>query len=73
LFLDGQGWGMGGSVDIARLDPWNVPGRYGWVGGTGTTAYVVPATGKIAIMFTQAAVDGPTPPTWLHEFWQLTR
>src|SRR5216683_7181017 len=27
--------GFGGSVDIAAVDPWNVPGRYGWVGGTG--------------------------------------
>jgi hypothetical protein len=30
LFLEGQGWGFGGSVDIAAIDPWNVPGRYGW-------------------------------------------
>ena len=37
LFLDGQGWGFGGSVDVDAIDPWNVPGRYGWVGGTGTT------------------------------------
>ncbi|MEU0535228.1 hypothetical protein [Amycolatopsis tolypomycina] len=43
LFLEGQGWGMGGSVDIAVTEPWHVPGRYGWVGGTGTTAHVVPA------------------------------
>ncbi len=38
LFLEGQGqgqgqgWGLGGSVDVSALDPWNVPGRYGWVG-----------------------------------------
>ena len=35
-FLDGQGWGFGGGVDDRLKDPWNVPGRYGWVGGTGT-------------------------------------
>jgi len=35
LFLEGQGWGFGGSVDIAPIDPWNVPGRYGWVGRDG--------------------------------------
>jgi hypothetical protein len=35
LFLEGQGWGFGGSVDIATIDSWNVPGRYGWVGGSG--------------------------------------
>ena len=45
LFLEGQGWGFGGSVDDAAIDPWNVPGRYGWVGGTGTTAHIVPSTG----------------------------
>jgi hypothetical protein len=27
LCLEGQGWGFGGSVDIAAIDPWNVPGR----------------------------------------------
>jgi CubicO group peptidase (beta-lactamase class C family) len=40
LFLEGQGWGFGGSVDVERIDPWNVPGRFGWVGGTGTAAYL---------------------------------
>ena len=41
MFLEGQGWGFGGSVDVAATEPWNVPGRYGWVGGTGTAAHVV--------------------------------
>lgn len=27
LFLEGQGWGFGGSVDIDRTNPWNTPGR----------------------------------------------
>ena len=43
-FLDGQGWGFGGGVDVQLKDPWNVPGRYGWVGGTGTAGYVIPST-----------------------------
>ena len=29
LFLEGQGWGFGGSVDVEAIAPWNVPGRYG--------------------------------------------
>ncbi|MFB9234466.1 serine hydrolase domain-containing protein [Plantactinospora siamensis] len=70
LFLRGQGWGMGGSVDIARTDEWNVPGRYGWVGGTGTSAYLVPAAGTVAILFTQVGVDSPAPLDWLHDFWR---
>jgi CubicO group peptidase (beta-lactamase class C family) len=40
FFLDGQGWGFGGGVDTALRAPWNVIGRYGWVGGTGTATYV---------------------------------
>ncbi|MFL6126636.1 serine hydrolase domain-containing protein [Actinophytocola sp.] len=69
LFLEGQGWGMGGSVDIAATDPWVVPGRYGWVGGTGTSAHVVPATGSVAILFTQVGMASPVAPDWMREFW----
>jgi CubicO group peptidase (beta-lactamase class C family) len=70
LFLEGQGWGFGGSVDIASIDPWNVPGRYGWVGGTGTSAHIVPSTGTVAILFTQVAADSPVPPEWMRDFWR---
>jgi CubicO group peptidase (beta-lactamase class C family) len=69
LFLEGQGWGFGGSVDIAALDPWNVPGRYGWVGGTGTSAHIIPSTGTVAVMFTQVAADSPVPAQWMRDFW----
>ncbi len=70
LFLEGQGWGFGGSVDIATTEPWNVPGRYGWVGGTGTTAHLVPATGTVAILLTQLEMSSPTPPELMREFWR---
>ena len=70
LFLEGQGWGFGGSVDIAALDPWNVPGRYGWVGGTGTSAHISPSTGTVAILLTQVAADSPVPPDWMRDFWR---
>jgi CubicO group peptidase (beta-lactamase class C family) len=69
LFLDGQGWGFGGSVDVAAIDPWNAAGRYGWVGGTGTTAHIVPSKGSVAIMLTQVAVEGPAASQWLEGFW----
>ncbi|WP_439676758.1 serine hydrolase domain-containing protein [Embleya sp. MST-111070] len=71
LFLEGQGWGFGGSVDIEAVNAWNVPGRYGWVGGTGTTAHIVPATGSTAILFTQVQLAGPTPPAVMRAFWEL--
>jgi CubicO group peptidase (beta-lactamase class C family) len=70
LFLEGQGWGFGGSVDMAPIDPWNVAGRYGWVGGTGTSAHITPSTGTIAILLTQVATDSPTPAEWMPAFWQ---
>jgi CubicO group peptidase (beta-lactamase class C family) len=70
LFLEGQGWGMGGAVDVAAVEPWTVPGRYGWVGGTGTTAHVVPATGTVAVLLTQVGEDNPVPPKWMREFWR---
>jgi CubicO group peptidase (beta-lactamase class C family) len=70
LFLEGQGWGFGGSVDIETIDPWNVPGRYGWVGGTGTSAHITPSTGTVAILLTQVATDGPTPPEFMRAFWR---
>ncbi|MFJ1709299.1 serine hydrolase domain-containing protein [Kitasatospora sp. NPDC088346] len=70
MFLEGQGWGFGGSVDIVATDPWNVPGRYGWVGGTGTAAHVTPSTGTVAILLTQLEMTGPTPPTVMRDFWK---
>ncbi|MFJ4947792.1 serine hydrolase domain-containing protein [Streptomyces sp. NPDC088760] len=72
LFLEGQGWGYGGQVDIAPAEPWNVPGRYGWVGGTGTTAHLVPATGRITILLTQVAMADPTPTPLMRDFWRAT-
>ena len=70
LFLEGQGWGMGGAVDVAAVEPWTVPGRYGWVGGTGTTAHVVPLTDTVAVLLTQVGADSPVPPEWMRDFWR---
>lgn len=61
LFLQGQGWGFGGSVDVTAADPWNMPGRYGWIGGTGTAAHIVPSTGAVTILLTQRELAGPSP------------
>jgi CubicO group peptidase (beta-lactamase class C family) len=70
LFLEGQGWGFGGSVDIEPIDAWNVPGRYGWVGGTGTAAHLVPSTGAVTILLSQVELTGPTPPAVMRDFWR---
>jgi CubicO group peptidase (beta-lactamase class C family) len=70
LFLEGQGWGFGGSVDVAAIDPWNVAGRYGWVGGTGTAAHLTPSTGAVTVLLTQLEMAGPTPPDLMRNFWR---
>jgi len=62
LFLEGGGWGFGGAVAT--------DGRYGWVGGTGTTAHVVPSTGTVGILFTQVQMTGPSSTPLMREFWQ---
>ena len=62
LFLDGQGWGYGGGVDVRPGQPWNVPGRYGWVGGTGTAAYLTPGDvggHQTTVLLTQRMMNGP--------------
>lgn len=70
LFLEGMGWGFGGSVDLVAAEAWNVPGRYGWVGGTGTTAHLTPSTGTLAVLLTQREMAGPTPPAIMRDFWR---
>jgi CubicO group peptidase (beta-lactamase class C family) len=70
LFLEGQGWGYGGQVDVTPADPWNVPGRYGWVGGSGTAAQVVPQTATVSVLLTQVAMTDPTPTPLMRDFWR---
>ncbi|MCW2645170.1 MAG: serine hydrolase [Pseudonocardiales bacterium] len=70
LFLEGQGWGFGGSVDVADIDPWNVPGRYGWVGGTGTAAHIDQSSGSVTILLSQLELAGPTPPAAMRDLWR---
>src|SRR5262249_59914326 len=70
LFLDGQGWGFGGGVDVEAIDPWNTPGRYGWVGGTGTAAHVIPSTGAVTILLSQRELGGPDSAAPIQDFWR---
>ncbi|MFT9665512.1 serine hydrolase domain-containing protein [Streptomyces rhizosphaericola] len=69
LFTEGQGWGFGGSVDVEITAPWNVLGRYGWIGGTGTSAHVIPSTGTVAVLLTQMELAGPAAPRLMRDFW----
>jgi CubicO group peptidase (beta-lactamase class C family) len=63
LFLEGAGWGFGGAV--------STDGRYGWVGGTGTTAHVAPSMGTTGILLTQVQMTGPASTQLMRDFWQL--
>ncbi|MFD5974592.1 serine hydrolase domain-containing protein [Streptomyces bacillaris] len=69
LFTEGQGWGFGGSVDVEITAPWNVLGRYGWIGGTGTSAHIIPSTGTVAVLLTQMELAGPAAPQLMRDFW----
>lgn len=64
-------WGLGMAVDIQRRDIYHYPGRFGWNGGTGATAYIDPANGMIGILFTQRMMESPEPPQIFIDFWTL--
>jgi CubicO group peptidase (beta-lactamase class C family) len=71
FFGDYRSWGFVMSVDIRRDDLSHNLGRFGWDGGTGTTAYVDPAENMIGILFTQRMMDSPEPPKVFSDFWTL--
>jgi CubicO group peptidase (beta-lactamase class C family) len=45
--------------DVEAAEPWMAPGRWGWDGGTGTTAHVDPTRGTVGVLLTQRAMTGP--------------
>ena len=62
-------WGLGVAVDIARHEIYHSPGRFGWTGGTGTTAYIDPANDLITILLTQRMMNSPAPPQIFTDFF----
>jgi CubicO group peptidase (beta-lactamase class C family) len=71
FFGDYSSWGFGMAVDIQRREIFHTPGRFGWNGGFGTTAYIDPQEGMIGILFTQRMMDSPEPPKVFTDFWTL--
>jgi CubicO group peptidase (beta-lactamase class C family) len=71
FFETHSSWGLGMAVDIRRSEIYHTPGRYGWTGGTGTTAYIDPTEHMIGILFTQRMMDSPEPPRFFTDFWTL--
>jgi CubicO group peptidase (beta-lactamase class C family) len=71
FFGNHSSWAFGMAVDIGRGEIYHTPGRFGWTGGFGTTAYTDPAEGMIGILFTQRMMDSPEPPKVFTDFWTL--
>ncbi len=69
LLGDNLGWGMGLSVFTRRDDLCNVPGRFGWDGGYGTSWYSDPGENLTGILLTQRMMDSPQPPAVFRDFW----
>lgn len=69
IFFGSGGWGFGLAVDGRRNDLATRPGRFGWSGGLGTTAYVDPSENLIGILFTQTALASPRPPRVFQDFF----
>jgi CubicO group peptidase (beta-lactamase class C family) len=65
----GRTWAAGNlELTLAATDPWTTPGRFGWTGGTGTTAYCDPTLDLVAVLLTQRMMTGPHDGP--EEFWQ---
>jgi CubicO group peptidase (beta-lactamase class C family) len=69
FFGNHSSWGFGMAVNIHRVNPWTVPGRFGWDGGCGTSAYSDPTNDFIGILLTQRLVDSPEPTAVSGDFW----
>jgi CubicO group peptidase (beta-lactamase class C family) len=64
---DGESWGLATGVDVEAVRPWMAPGRWGWTGGSGTTAYVDPERDTVCVLLTQRAMTGPQ--DGFDDFW----
>lgn len=72
FFGDSHSWGLGLGVCIHRDNLCATPGRFGWDGGLGTSAYTDPKEGLIGILMTQRLMDSPEPPAIISDFWTAT-
>ena len=69
-FWDNRGWGLGLSIIKDPDDP-SAPGRFGWDGGYGTSAYADPRQDLVGILMTQQLMQSPNPTATYTEFWKL--
>ncbi len=71
FFGANRSWGFGMAVETKRDEIFRTPGRFGWDGGLGTSAYTDPTEGVIGILLTQRMMDSPQPPPVFSDFWTL--
>jgi len=64
-----SGWGFGMAVLTHRDAIAGTPGRFGWNGGFGTSAYTDPREELIGILLTQRLMESPVPPAVNQDFW----
>ncbi|WP_318763770.1 serine hydrolase domain-containing protein [Aminobacter niigataensis] len=70
MFFNGNsGWGLGMSVALKRDNLWQVPGRFGWDGGYGTSGYADPENDLAGILLSQRLMDSPQAPAHYTDFW----
>lgn len=70
IFLgEHRGWGFGMAVQTGADEVAAVPGRFGWDGGTGTSAYSDPHEGLVGILLTQRLMESPEAPPVFVDFW----
>jgi CubicO group peptidase (beta-lactamase class C family) len=55
----GVGWGWCVSVETGTPQPWSAPDRWGWTGGSGTSAYVDPSRDLVGVVMSQRFMAGP--------------
>jgi CubicO group peptidase (beta-lactamase class C family) len=55
----GGSWGIATGVNLEAEEPGMAPGRWGWDGGSGTSARVDPARDVVGVLLTQREMTGP--------------
>lgn len=66
----GRSWGMMVEIYLTGDDSGLAPGSFGWMGGTGTTAYVDPTQSLAGALFTQRAMDSNRATGVFNDFWR---
>jgi CubicO group peptidase (beta-lactamase class C family) len=61
-------WGLCVGLDLAAREPWMAPGRFGWNGGSGTTAWIDPSRELTAVLLTSRMMLGATGD--FDDFWR---